>query len=200
MENARIPAGPLNIDPQTNKVTTVMGTELNLSPTEVKALYILATHEGQFVKFDTLYNKVWNTAEKPFDRFEALHAMNNLLRQVEKHGEGFVWIEQEINSGFTYRSQWGHNWKGTSTKSNKRPRLLKRTIGAMGLIAAAMVIMFSPLFSRSDIYEPLVDEFIYLIDLDVPLGTLPPYLQGMNGDAKPCEYCEEYEEDCECGA
>ncbi|MCL2365015.1 MAG: hypothetical protein FWC71_10185 [Defluviitaleaceae bacterium] len=200
--NTYIPAGPLNIDCRANKVTTVMGTELDLSPAEVKALHILATNEDKFIKFETLCNEVWKTSGKSFDRFEAMHAMNNILRQVEAHGDGFVWIDHEITSGFTYKSKWGQKWQDNNAANTaamdatKRKIIMRAAIGAVGLVAAAMIFTFTPLFSRTEPIRPPSDDYIYLHAPQVPLGTAPPQYPAY--EPQRCEDCDEYEEYCEC--
>jgi len=188
---AYIAAGPLNIDCGANKVTTVMGAVLQLTPAEVKILYILATNEDKCFTAEALYDEVCKTNGKPYDRTEAMHTMNNILRQIEAHGDGFVWIERSINDDFTYKSRWGHNWGSQPNKSNvfRRKTVVRTAVGAVGLVAAAMVFMFTPLFSRSDTYEPRTDEFIYLHDPQVPMGTF---------EAEECDYCGEKDDDCAC--
>ena len=195
--NEHFPAGPLNIDCEKHKMSTVMGAELNLTDDEFEALYILASNEDNPIKFDTLYNKIWKSGDAARDRIRAMHAMNNILRRVEEVGNGFMWIEHDVKRGFTFKTHWGHNWLeqqpaphilSAAQKSSRHISIIKKAAGAVGLIAATLILIFSPPFSGT--YEPEMpcDDFLYLFDEQVPLGAFPP----LSPDCLlPCD-CDDY--------
>ena len=114
--------GPLNLDKQTKRATTVMGAELSLDADEFEALAILSSHEDEPLAFELLYAAIWDAEDKSCE-LEAREKLGNLLKQVRNAGEGFMWIEYEPETGFTFRTRWGHNWQArkNSAYSNDLP-------------------------------------------------------------------------------
>jgi len=104
--------GPLNLNRLTKKATTAMGAELILDEKEFDALEMLAAHEGEPLSLETIYRAVWGDAgDGACDREAARSGLSNLIRQVDKAGKGFIWIEHNPNTGYNLQTRWAHNWK-----------------------------------------------------------------------------------------
>ena len=103
-------AGPLNINRQTRKADTVMGTVLPLDEEEFAALDMLVAQEGEWFTFEHLYTTLWSAKDDADDRKAAQTRLDNLIKQVRIAGEGFMWIECKPEAGYRFRTRWGHNW------------------------------------------------------------------------------------------
>lgn len=103
--------GPLNLDRQTKQANTVMGTELFLNANEFDALDMLAAQEDEPLTFEQLYNAVWGEGDNAYNREAAYEKMLDLAEQVDAAGKGFMWIEHCPQAGYTFRTNWGHNWQ-----------------------------------------------------------------------------------------
>ena len=102
--------GPLNLNRLTKQANTVLGNELSLDENEFDALDMLAAQEGEPLPFELLYAVVWGTGGDSHERQTAKLILDNLLKQVGEVGKGFMWIEHHPESGYTFRTRWGHNW------------------------------------------------------------------------------------------
>jgi DNA-binding winged helix-turn-helix (wHTH) protein len=109
--------GPLNLDRKAKRATTVMNSELLLGSDEFDALDILAMHEGEPISFETLYDTVWDAAGSSCERDTARQRLNHLMKQVKEAGGGFMWIEHYPESGYTFKTRWGHNWQKQNIKT-----------------------------------------------------------------------------------
>jgi len=115
--------GPLNLDRLAKRATTVMGEALSLNADEFAALDILASREDEPLTFELLYEAIWR-ADNNACELEARHRLGNLLRKVSEAGAGFMWIEYEPETGYTFRTRWGHNWQTRKSSSYSNPLLL----------------------------------------------------------------------------
>ena len=104
-------AGPLNLNRKTKKADTVFQTELYLDDKEFDALLLLVEHEDDFLTFERLYDAVWDASDGLDNRDVAAQDLGSLVRKVSEAGEGFMWIEFTTESGYCFRTRWGHNWK-----------------------------------------------------------------------------------------
>ena len=115
--------GPLNLDRQTKRANTAMGMELNLDANTFMALDLLATHEGETLIFEQIYDEVWGISGDKNDpevdgrldtdadsRETARETLNALIEQVRVAGEGFMWIDYQSETGYTFQTHWAHNW------------------------------------------------------------------------------------------
>ena len=109
--------GPLNLNRRTKQATTVMGLKLSLCADEFDALDILAAREDEPMTFDLLYSEVWGARDGSYKRESAYQMLNNLVRKVKDAGAGFMWIEYEAESGYTFRTHWSHNWQSSKAKA-----------------------------------------------------------------------------------
>jgi hypothetical protein len=179
--------GPLNLNRQTKQAGTVMGTELSLDSNEFDALDMLAAQEGEPLAFELIYSAVWDTGDGSCNRDTARVSLDKLIDQVDEAGEGFMKIEHKPETGYTFQTRWGHNWKkqhsfiDPNQKKMKLPlskqrRYSRRKAGALLVkmtIAAACVatIAFSPLFD-----EQSPDTYYYFFDdIPVPLAAMPDF-------------------------
>ena len=103
--------GPLNLDRQNKRANTALGRELSLDEEEFAALDMLASREGEPLAFELLYRTVWDTGDGTNRRDRARLALEHLLGQVRGEGDGFMWIEHRLETGYTFRTRWSHNWK-----------------------------------------------------------------------------------------
>ena len=101
--------GPLNLNRQDKRATTVMGTELTLDADEFDALDMLAECEGDPLTFERLYETVWSEGDCSRDRSVALMRLENLIGKISEIGEGLMWIEYEPETGYSFRTRWEHN-------------------------------------------------------------------------------------------
>ncbi|MCL2068789.1 MAG: hypothetical protein FWH00_02720, partial [Oscillospiraceae bacterium] len=92
-------AGPLTLDSGSNRAYIVSHTELDLSPDEFEALYMLATREDIPLTLEQLHESLWDRGDGICRREEARKAMANIADQVNAAGGGFVWIEQNPLTG-----------------------------------------------------------------------------------------------------
>ena len=99
--------GPLNLDRQTKQATTSMGTKLYIDKNQFDALEILAEQEGRPVARERLQ--------------EVTPKIEHLIEQVENAGQGFMWIEFDQESGYTFRTMWAHNIKSFAKLINLKP-------------------------------------------------------------------------------
>jgi hypothetical protein len=104
-------AGPLNLNRQIKQATTVMGVELKLNADEFDALDILAAREGEPLSFELLYSAVWESGEYFCEVETAKLKFEKVIMQVEEVGSGFMWIEYKPETGYAFKTLWGHNWK-----------------------------------------------------------------------------------------
>jgi len=104
--------GPLNIDRRTRRADTVTGAVLALSEEEFDSLDALAAREGESLSFDYIYETVWINGSRSFDKAAAKSGLDHLARIVGEAGEGFMWIENDPESGYAFRTRWSHNWNG----------------------------------------------------------------------------------------
>jgi DNA-binding winged helix-turn-helix (wHTH) protein len=180
-------AGPLNLNLHTKEASTALGDELRLAPKEFDALEILATCENDLLTFEELYQVVWN--DNLHGRDVAQQGLNNLSRQVNEIGRGFMWIEYTQSQGYTFRTRWANNWKanisrppiltaidgGSQTGRTKRSKKAAKIItGAMVFavsVAATFVIMVAPMRNAPAVLDTGI--YIMLEDAPVPLGALP---------------------------
>ena len=103
--------GPLNLNRKTKQADTVMGTKLPLVENEFEALDLLAAREDVTLTFEQLYTAVWDEGDGTDNRDAAHVGLDNLIYQVNSAGEGFMWIEHKPETGYVFRTRWGHNWK-----------------------------------------------------------------------------------------
>ncbi|MCL2057122.1 MAG: hypothetical protein FWH02_07910 [Oscillospiraceae bacterium] len=108
LNNLRI-AGPLTLDSHSNRAYIVSHTELDFTPDEFEALYMLATREDVPISFKQLYCSLWEREDGICRREEAREALNKIVEEVNAAGNGFVWIEYSPLAGYTFRTRWAHN-------------------------------------------------------------------------------------------
>ena len=106
--------GPLNLDRRTKQATTAMGVKLALSSGEFDALDILAEMEDTPFTFERLWSALRDRGNISCELDAARLTFENLLRQVNEAGEGFMWIEYDPEKGYTFKTHWGHNWRECS--------------------------------------------------------------------------------------
>ena len=103
--------GPLNLDKRTNQATTVTGVKLALNAGEFNALDILAEAEDTLLTLEQIYSALREKGNDSYELETARLMLDNLVRQVNESGEGFMWIEHDPKKGYTFKTRWGHNWR-----------------------------------------------------------------------------------------
>jgi len=93
-----------------------MGTPLSLDEHEFDALHMLASHEDKLLDFETLYEAVWKEEDGACERDSARLSLERLIAQVKTAGSGFMWIDHIPETGYVFRTRWGHNWRTRSTE------------------------------------------------------------------------------------
>ena len=189
-------SGPLNLCRRTKQADTVMGTELILSDAEFDMLDMLATREGEPVTFEQLYDAVWKTPDGADNHSAALKSLNNLIEQVRVAGESFMMIEYSPESGYTFKTHWGHNWQSRQVKEEpfepfilpsgeiivpgvsqaRDKRLVAGLLVGAGAAAVAVVLIFTAVF-RDISADPFTieDEKVPLIAvMSIPEASLLP--------------------------
>jgi len=195
-------AGPLNLDREKMTADTALGAVLDLQRHEFDALDMLAMREGEALTFEQLYEAVWKTQDDSIERSAARFDLERLIEKVSLAGEGFMWIDFVPETGYTFRTHWGHNWNthkslatqrghtsvhppGKSAKTadqspaNPTPGI-RLTIQLIAGIAAAVLVLFMLVMVllnviRSDNYA--------VIDQEVPLS---PYESVIDCDITNC--------------
>ena len=114
LQNGKYFVGPLNIDKQLRIVSTVMGSELNVSENEFDALDMLATRENEPLSFEQLYSALWDVGDGGNYRENARLELNQLTKKVNMAGNGFMWIEKTTDSSYIFHTRWSHNWNQAS--------------------------------------------------------------------------------------
>ncbi|MCL2386591.1 MAG: winged helix-turn-helix domain-containing protein [Defluviitaleaceae bacterium] len=176
-------AGPLNLNRDTKKACTVMGTNLALTNNEFDALYTLATHEGESITLEQLHKAVWG---KDAAHEATQMGLNHLVNQVGEAGEGFMWIEQHPKTGYTFHARWGHNWKDYAkpiaemhypplVEPRRWHKKVSKTLISGTAILAASIALFAMLVQART--EPT----IYIADEPVPLAAM--YAEEIEPDA-----------------
>ena len=108
LDNLRV-VGPLTLDSSGMRGYIVTDAALQFSPGEFELLYALAMREDIPLTFERLYASFWEREDGVCRREEARRAISKVARQVNAAGNGFVWIEYNPSSGYTFRTKWGHN-------------------------------------------------------------------------------------------
>jgi len=98
--------GPLNLNRQTKKASTTLGTLLLLDENEFDVLYMLATREGESLTLERLYAAVWGAEGGIQEQEAARRILDSLARKVNEAGADFMWIEYASNSGYTFKIHW----------------------------------------------------------------------------------------------
>ena len=101
--------GPLTMDKVGNRVYIVPDTELSFSPNAFETLYTLAIRENIALTFEQLYDSLWDIGDGKCRREEAHAAIAKVIERINAAGNGFVWIEENPATGYTFRTMWGHN-------------------------------------------------------------------------------------------
>jgi hypothetical protein len=142
---------------------------------------MLALNEGFSVSLDAFHKDVWMPVGV-LEKAQTKEEINHIIQQVEEAGRGFMWISCNADESYTFHTRWGHNWKGQKLKSappkevklpsakikKRKPagKTIGKLAGAAGLIAASMIIAFSPLFNT-----PAQDEYFDIDDFNIPLAV-----------------------------
>lgn len=184
--------GPLRLNRDTKRVSTVTGSELSLTENEFDALQALVADEGEPLSFEKLYEAAWQGGNEDF----AKSSLNHLIKQVGEAGEGFVWIEKHPQNGYTLFSKWSDNWKRETTiqifsdienTTIIEPRTWHNKISKTILSGMAILVASITLFAIL-IHGKPTPENDTGNDEPVPLTSAP---------TQPCEEdCED--EDCDC--
>ena len=93
-----------------------MGTKLSLDEYEFDTLDMLAAREDEPLSFDVLYAKIWAEKNSSCNPDAARLKMEQLIKHVGEVGEGFMWIEHQPETGYIFRTRWGHNWHSRESK------------------------------------------------------------------------------------
>ena len=191
-DNPRYFSGPLNLSRDTKRADTVMGTQLLLDDRKFDALDMLVSSDGESLPFEQLYESVWGDPDNPVSHDEARLELKDLIEQVNTAGEGFMKIEHNPETGYSFVTHWGHNWQsqvssedtfdmpdGFMTIPSAPKKTDRRLLAGLitGAVAAAVVIVvvltsvmseLSPGVDIIDESPPLAlpDKFIISICLD----------------------------------
>jgi len=182
-------AGPLNLDRELKKATTVLGAELLLSDKEFDALTMLVEREGESIAFEELYKEIWCADKRDISKELALSNLSNLLSLINEAGKGlFMGIEYDEEAGYTFSTKWGHSWRKSSEEPVIIEEIKSRTdppsvaakkqskiiggIMATGMVAAAFFIV---IMGRLPNALHTVSDEIYIFDNPVPLGAAPNF-------------------------
>jgi len=179
-------AGPLNLNRNTRQADTVMGTKLVLDADTCEALDMLVVREGEPLTFEQLYEAVWDKSDGVDNREAALTAMNDLVGQIGSVGEGFMVIEVDLESIYTFRTRWGHNWQReikpapahehTIISPSAKPGRVKGTIAAL-LAGVGVVAAIAVLVLLRTIGTPAHEEFT-ITDSPLPMAE-PGFINGI---------------------
>ena len=104
-------AGPITLDSRNNKVYIVPDIEIKLSQDEFDSLYILAVRENTTLSFEMIYDAVWEKDDGFDRRDEACFALLKVVRKINSAGDGFVQIDCNPLTGFTFRTKWAHDYE-----------------------------------------------------------------------------------------
>ena len=102
-------AGPLTLNSHTNQAHIVLQPVMQLTPDEFDILFMLAMRENIPLSFETLYNALWDSSDETDNREYAWDIIVNLATRISAAGNGFIWIEYEESSGFTFRTNWNRS-------------------------------------------------------------------------------------------
>ena len=70
----------------------MFNTELRLDSKEFDTLDMLAMRENEYLTFEQLYSAVWDEKDGLDKRDNARLGLENIVMQVSRTGEGFMWI------------------------------------------------------------------------------------------------------------
>jgi len=178
-------AGPLNLDREQKKASTVMGGNLGLDGNEFDALYMLATNEGKYLSYQQIAN-----ASKGI---KSETAIKKLVEQINTAGDSFMWIEFEQGSGYMFKTSWGRNWSeskntndsvnsitekvnaSTEKKGKSNKTSLKTFVSGAGALAAIILLALFTLLITG-VIAPTSPDPVYieaeLEEREIPLATL----------------------------
>lgn len=169
-------AGPLNLNRQKKKASSIYGLELEIDEKTFDALDMLAVCEGEALTFEYIYSIVWSLDS----RETAQAALKALMEQVAKTGHGFMWIEYESDRGYAFSTRWSHNWQNQQmpvAMSNEKKLNLDvkakkhRQMTAVLFVGAGMMaIILSTALMIPGLYSP--NDSVLLEDNQVPLALL----------------------------
>jgi len=174
--------GPLNLNRDIKQASTVMGAVFDIDASEFDALDMLASNEGQTMTFEWLYMMVWDKGDGRCNRSEARLGISNLMEQVNKAGESFMWVDNHNEEAYTFMTRWGHNWQsgGDTPKAadvreqSAKPQVRNKRKAGMLLagvttVAASVAVAFGLAPSRSE------QDIHYIFDAPVPLAAVPSF-------------------------
>jgi len=183
-------AGPLNLNKETRRATTVMGIELVLGENDFEALDLFVSNVGKYLTFQQLYEAAWGRSESTKSITFASAALDNLVLHINNVGDEFMWIEQTPGLGYVFYTCWGNDWNKHSgikvytpskakpsaivaknTRKSRSPVPMALIVGA-STIAAAIVIVFL-LLIRTGVITPTEAEPIH-IEMEDPAVPLAP--------------------------
>ena len=157
-----------------------MGTQLNLNEREFDALDMLVSFDGEPLSFERLFEAVWGEGEGSLSPDEAQAEIDDLIDQVEEAGEGFMRIEFSPDAGYSFLTNWGHNWHSQilcedtfalpdgiltlPSAPKKQDRRLIATLIVGALAAAAVVVLV-----LTSVMNELMPD-LEIIDERVPLA------------------------------
>jgi len=188
--------GPLNLNKLAKRACTAMGVELFLDEKMFDVLDMLASRVGDYFTPEELCEEVYGGSQTHGGRELAHESADNLLKLVGAAGHGFMWIEYLPESGYAFKTHWGHNWKTQSTpvmqvsadeptadeltaailnfkkrQGRYRPPLVALVAGAVtvaaAIILAVLFLLNAPILQPADV-APAYAEFE---DPRVPLAS-----------------------------
>ena len=206
-------AGPLNLNRQTRQAHTVMGAELPLDGKSFDALFMLASHEGEPQTLEQLCSAIWDGDGSA----AASSSLNNLAEQVNTAGQGFMWIEFDPGSGYTFRTRWANHWRRrskllpipdadnprfTTLPGRRRRPIVPLLAGAVAIAAAVTASLVLPgLLTRDEtvVFEdsppPLADPqlgngvaYPIVTGMAIPAGAVDVQIPLQNPDGNPCYF------------
>ena len=110
MENKYIFAGPLNLNKMQKEASTVMGSDIVLGQNDFDALYLLATNEDRHISFQQIYEASWGRDKETDCLDYASKALENLIQQINRAGDDFMWIDYTSGLGYRFKTRWGRKW------------------------------------------------------------------------------------------
>jgi len=185
-------SGPLNLYKKTKHADTVMGTELILDDFQFDALEYLVAREGEPVTFEELYDAVWKETDGACDRDAARESIKHLLEQVRTAGEDYMKIDCSPEKGYTFKTNWGHNWRSRQPQNEPfvlrsgeliMPRttmiwgknLIAGLLAGAGIAAAIVVFIFTTVISD------MTPDLQVIEDGRVPLVAFDKVIQDGSG-------------------
>ena len=113
--------GPLTLDSRTNRAYTMRSEEMQFTPEEFNTLHLLALRENIPLTLEQLCEAAWNSDDKKPCKTEITKGLEKVINFVNGSGEGFMWINQCEENGYSFHTRWSGNIEDSPKQADRNP-------------------------------------------------------------------------------